>query len=101
MEYFGIKVTKVTEEEFCYIHMGGALPIRDQRILGIGGAAAMVHPSTGFHLCRALMGATDAAAEIKKELAQDKPNLDRGVASAYNALWSPDNQRQRNFATFG
>ncbi len=101
LEHLGIDVKNVEEEEYCYIPMGGALPARDQRILGFGGAAAMVHPSTGYHLCRALMGATDAAAEIKKELAQDKPNLDRGVASAYNALWSPDNQRQRNFATFG
>merc|ERR1712070_163744 len=101
LKHLGIDVKNIEEEEYCYIPMGGALPARDQRILGFGGAAAMVHPSTGYHICRALMGATDAAAEIKKELAQDKPNLDRGVASTYNALWSPDNQRQRNFATFG
>jgi len=101
LKHLGIDVTKVEEEEYCYIPMGGALPARDQRILGFGGAAAMVHPSTGYHICRAMMGATDAAAAIQKELAKDKPNLDRGVASAYNALWSPDNQRQRSFATFG
>jgi lycopene beta-cyclase len=101
LESLGIKVTKIVEEEFCYIPMGGALPQRDQRILGFGGAAAMVHPSTGYHICRALMGATDAAYAIKKELASDKPNLDRAVASAYHALWSPENVRQRNFAVFG
>jgi len=104
LEFHGIKVTKVTEEEFCYIPMGGALPMRDQRILGVGGAAAMVHPSTGFHLCRCLMGATDAARAIKEELlSSDKEtiNVDRAVASAYHALWSPDNIRQRNFAVYG
>lgn len=101
LEHLGIKVNKVKEEEFCYIPMGGALPIRDQRILGFGGAAAMVHPSTGFHLCRCLMGATDAANAIKKELASDSPNIDRAIASAYHSLWSPSNIRQRNFATFG
>ena len=101
LRHLGIKVDKVTEEEYCYIPMGGALPIRDQRILGFGGAAAMVHPSTGYHLCRCLMGATDAARAIKNELASEKPNIDRAVASAYHALWSPDNIRQRNFATFG
>ncbi len=101
LKHLGIDVTKVEEEEYCYIPMGGALPARDQRILGFGGAAAMVHPSTGYHICRAMMGATDAAAAIQKELAEDKPNLNRGVASAYNALWSPDNQRQRSFSTFG
>lgn len=101
LKHLGIDVTKVEEEEYCYIPMGGALPARDQRILGFGGAAAMVHPSTGYHLCRALMGATDAAEAIQKELATETPNLDRAVASAYHALWSPENQRQRNFAVFG
>ena len=101
LEHHGIKVTGVEDEEFCYIPMGGALPTKDQRILGFGGAAAMVHPSTGYHICRAMMGATDAADAIKNELTSKEPNVDRAVASAYHALWSPDNIRQRNFATFG
>eukprot|EP00536_Pseudo-nitzschia_multiseries_P001638 jgi/Psemu1/181616/e_gw1.21.234.1 len=101
LKHLGIEVVNVEEEEYCYIPMGGALPARDQRILGFGGAAAMVHPSTGYHLCRALMGATDAAKVIQEELALEKPNPDRAVASAYNALWSTGNIRQRNFATFG
>jgi lycopene beta-cyclase len=101
LKHLGIQVTKVKEEEFCYIPMGGALPARDQRILGFGGAAAMVHPSTGYHICRALIGASDAAVAIQEELAKESPNMDRAVASAYNALWSPSNIRQRNFATFG
>ncbi|CAJ1966779.1 unnamed protein product [Cylindrotheca closterium] len=101
LDHHGIKVTKVTEEEFCYIPMGGALPMRDQRILGVGGAAAMVHPSTGFHICRCLMGATDAAMAIKQELKSSDVNLDRAIASAYHALWSPENIRQRNFAVYG
>jgi lycopene beta-cyclase len=81
--------------------MGGALPVRDQRVMGIGGSAAMVHPSTGYHLCRCLMGATAMAAAIRKEMSQPKPNLDKVAASAYHALWTPENIRQRNFAVFG
>jgi len=108
LEHLGIQVTKLHEEEFCYIPMGGALPAKDQRVLAVGGAAAMVHPSTGFHLCRCLMGASDVAAVVLQELAtssnkqqQQPPNLDRVAASAYHALWSPSNIRQRNFAVFG
>jgi lycopene beta-cyclase len=101
LEHLGIKTTKIYEEEFCYIPMGGALPQRDQRIFGFGGAAAMVHPSTGYHLCRCLMGATDAARVIKDELKSTNPNIDRAVGSAYHAIWSPGNVRQRNFAVFG
>jgi lycopene beta-cyclase len=102
LEYHGIKVTKILEEEFCYIPMGGALPIRDQRTIGLGGASVMVHPSTGYHLCRCLMGATAMAAAIQNEMsASTQPNLDQVAASAYHALWTPENIRQRNFAVFG
>jgi len=101
LKHHGIKVAKVVEEEFCYIPMGGALPIRDQRVIGIGGAAVMVHPSTGYHLCRCLMGATAMASAIQKEMNTQQPNLDKVAASAYHALWSPENTRQRNFAVFG
>ena len=106
LEHLGIQVTKLHEEEFCYIPMGGALPAKDQRVLALGGAAAMVHPATGYHLCRCLMGASDLAAVVLKELAstndgKQPPNLDRTAAAAYHALWSPSNIRQRNFAVFG
>ena len=112
LSHLGIAVTAVQEEEFCYIPMGGALPAKDQRIVGLGGAAAMVHPSTGFHLCRCMMGAADVAEVLRDELLlsssssssgseQQAPNLDRAAANAYHALWSPENVRQRNFAVFG
>lgn len=102
LKHLGITVTKVYEEEFCYIPMGGALPAKDQRVIGLGGASAMVHPSTGYHLCRCMMGATDMANVILRELKQSStPNLDRVSALSYNALWTPDNIRQRNFAVFG
>jgi lycopene beta-cyclase len=104
LDYHGIRITELHEEEFCYIPMGGALPAKDQRIIAIGGAAAMVHPSTGYHLCRCLMGASAVANVICKELlAVDNtvPDLDRISSLAYHALWSPANQRQRNFSIFG
>ena len=101
LEHLGIKTSKILEEEFCYIPMGGTLPIPDQRILAVAGANAMVHPSTGYQICRAMMGASDAARVLKEELSSESCNVDRAVASAYHALWSPENIRQRNFAVFG
>lgn len=47
MEHMGIKVLSIEEEEYCLIPMGGVLPRVPQRVLGIGGTAGMVHPSTG------------------------------------------------------
>ena len=47
MAHLGIRVTALHEEEYCLIPMGGVLPRVPQRVLGIGGTAGMVHPSTG------------------------------------------------------
>jgi lycopene beta-cyclase len=102
LKHLGIDVIKLEEEEFCYIPMGGALPVRDQRVIGLGGSSAMVHPSTGYHLCRCMMGASDMANAIIHELSlESTPNLDRAAASAYHAIWTPEAIRQRNFAVFG
>lgn len=101
MEHLGITITDIEEEEFCYIPMGGPLPAKDQRVVGFGGAAAMVHPSTGYHLCRAMMASGSVAEAIRKELSNENFNPDRAAASAYNAIWSPTNIAQRNFAVFG
>lgn len=104
LTHLGITVIDIEEEEYCYIPMGGPLPAKDQRVIGFGGAAAMVHPSTGYHLCRAMMGAGAVAKVIRDELGNAEVkgwNPDRAAARAYNAIWSPSNIAQRNFAVFG
>ena len=103
LKYLGIEVEDILEEEFCYIPMGGPLPAKDQRIIAFGGSAAMVHPSTGFNIARNMMGAGAVAKAVQEGLGSDKEgvNLDQIAASAYNAIWSPANIRQRNFAVFG
>lgn len=104
LTHLGITVIDIEEEEYCYIPMGGPLPSKDQRVVGFGGAAAMVHPSTGYHLCRAMMGAGAVAKVIRDELSNVDSrgwNPDRAAARAYNAIWSPSNIAQRNFAVFG
>ena len=101
LKHLGITVADVEEEEFCYIPMGGPLPAKDQRVVGFGGSAAMVHPSTGYHLCRAMMGSGNVAKVIREELSNSSFNPDRAAARAYDAIWSPTNIAQRNFAVFG
>ena len=41
----GVTVLEVEEEEFCLFPMNPSLPRLDQRVLGFGGAASMVHLS--------------------------------------------------------
>ena len=101
LEHLGIKVLDIEEEEFCYIPMGGPLPAKDQRVVAFGGASAMVHPSTGYNLCRNMMGAGAVAKAITEGLKEEEANLDKIAGAAYHAMWSPSNIRQRNFAVFG
>lgn len=101
LKHLGIKSVDVDEEEFCYIPMGGPLPERGQRIVGFGGAAAMVHPSTGYHLCRMMMASTFVSKAVLAELSKPDFNPDRAAAAAYDAAWPPSNIAQRNFAVFG
>mmetsp|Transcript_3146 Transcript_3146/g.3659 ORF Transcript_3146/g.3659 Transcript_3146/m.3659 type:complete len:625 (+) Transcript_3146:162-2036(+) len=101
LEHLGIKVVDIEEEEFCYIPMGGPLPAKDQRVVAFGGAAAMVHPSTGYNLCRNMMGASAVAEAILDGLSSSSVNLDKVSCSAYHAMWAPSNIRQRDFAVFG
>ncbi len=56
---------KIEEDEYCLIPMGGVLPRVPQRVLGIGGTAGMVHPSTGAPLSFICRGASIIGVLIK------------------------------------
>mmetsp|Transcript_21740 Transcript_21740/g.49476 ORF Transcript_21740/g.49476 Transcript_21740/m.49476 type:complete len:614 (+) Transcript_21740:68-1909(+) len=104
LEHLGVKVRpgSISEEEYCYIPMGGPLPIPGQRIVAYGAAAAMVHPSTGYQLCRMMAGAKEVADAIAENLKSEGAfNPDVTAAAAYDAIWSPQNIAQRDFAVFG
>lgn len=60
------------EEEYCLIPMGGVLPCRDQRIIGIGGTAGMVHPSTGYMVARTLGAVPQLADRVVDEVSSFK-----------------------------
>ncbi len=62
-----LQVTKIEEEEYCLIPMGGVLPKHPQRVIAVGGSAGMVHPSTGFMMARMLGIAPTVGAMFKEE----------------------------------
>ena len=97
---YDINVLGVEEEEYCYIPMGGELPDLTQRIIAFGGAANMVHPSTGYHACRMLAASTDMAKAISNGI---KNNNDPNTiaCNTYKVLWSKQNRGQRDFQIYG
>ncbi|XP_057547651.1 lycopene beta cyclase, chloroplastic/chromoplastic-like [Amaranthus tricolor] len=102
LRHLGIKVTHIEEDERCVIPMGGTLPVIPQRVVGIGGTAGMVHPSTGYMVARTLAAAPIIANSIVRYL--DSKNSRVGIelsAGVWKELWPIERRRQREFFCFG
>ncbi|KAI3438710.1 hypothetical protein D9Q98_001130 [Chlorella vulgaris] len=116
MAHLGLKVLSVEDEEFCAIPMGGCLPVHPQRVIGVGGTAGMVHPSTGYMVSRVLGAAPLVADAIVDQLSSvcDKAtdsHLERAPrseqeaaamsAAVWGVMWPVQRLRQRAFFEFG
>jgi len=97
----GIRVvSEKTDVELCYIPMGGPIPDKHQRIVAFGAAAGLVHPATGYQLCRVLCATTDLSASIGAAL-KARTNPDLAARAAYAAVWPRKTSLQRDFTVFG
>nr|AKO73675.1 lycopene beta-cyclase [Lycium chinense] len=102
LSHLGIKVKSIEEDERCVIPMGGPLPVLPQRVIGIGGTAGMVHPSTGYMVARTLAAAPIVAKAIIQYLGSEKNHLGNELsASVWKDLWPIERRRQREFFCFG
>lgn len=100
LDYYGIEVCKILDEEYCLIPMGGEMPKLRQRIVAFGGAAALVHPATGYMIARALKLADDAAEIITQEI-QKGGSADEKAYRIWDRIWNIGRQRQRDFFNYG
>lgn len=100
LDFLGMKVLGLEEEEYCYIPMGGELPDRYQRVVGFGAAANMVHPSTGYQACRMMASANDVADNIASSL-QRGIAPDAIAATTYSRIWNRCSRGQRDFQLYG
>lgn len=103
LRHLGIKVKSIEEDERCVIPMGGPLPVLPQRVVGIGGTAGMVHPSTGYMVARTLAAAPIVANAIVQYLGGSERSLLGNELSAeiWKDLWPIQRRRQREFFCFG
>lgn len=103
LRHLGIKVKSIEEDEHCVIPMGGPLPVLPQRVVGIGGTAGMVHPSTGYMVARTLAAAPVVANSIVKYLGSSDRGLSGNELSSevWKDLWPIERRRQREFFCFG
>lgn len=96
----GVAVVETQHEEFCLFPMNPVLPDLQQRVVGFGGAASMVHPASGYlvgGLLRRAPGLADAVAD----------GLERGLRGAdlsqlaWQGLWPASLRWRHAFFRFG
>ncbi len=99
----GWRVGPPQEVEHCFIPMGGPQPPRNQRVVPVGGAAAAVHPATGYMLANVLrMGPRIAEAVWS---VRDRVNAGEGAQAwsdaGWDAVWSSDRRRAWSLYKYG
>jgi lycopene beta-cyclase len=95
----GLVIRAVEAEERCVIPMGGPLPALNQRTLGFGAAAGMVHPATGYLVARALSEASRLGPALATALSAGRPA--EAARAGWETLWTPDRLRQWELYRFG
>lgn len=102
----GAAMAAVEHEEFCLFPMNPPLPALNQRVVGFGGSAGMVHPASGFMVGSLLRRGPQLARTIAEALAQDQngsPAIGGAALAqlAWEALWPAEERLKRAFYRFG
>ena len=97
----GVAITAVEHEEFCLFPMNLPLPDLDQPLLGFGGAAAMVHPASGYMVGSLLRRAPAVAAAVAAAMADPATPSAALARAGWQALWPEPERFRRAFYLFG
>ncbi|KAL5976457.1 hypothetical protein ACLOJK_020790 [Asimina triloba] len=102
LRHLGIRVRRVVEEEKCLIPMGGPLPRLPQTVVGVGGAAGLVHPSTGYMVAKSLAVAPAVADAMAECLGSTRMIRGRALQSrVWERVWPAKERWEREFYCFG
>jgi lycopene cyclase-like protein len=97
----GITVEQVQHEEFCLFPMNLPLPDLQQRVVGFGGSASMVHPASGYMVGSLLRRAPTLAEAIAAGLQDPQVRGQQLAVQAWQALWPLELQRKHALYRFG
>jgi lycopene cyclase-like protein len=104
LDELGIRIKKEHVVERVEFPMDVALPSRSQRIIGIGAAAALVHPATGYSIAASLRSAprlAKQAASILNDSSHIRGASQQPINKCAEVLWSDDRRRARGLETYG
>lgn len=97
----GIGVEQVQHEEYCLFPMNLPLPDLQQRVVGFGGSASMVHPASGYMVGSLLRRAPALADAIACGLRDPQATGQQLAHQAWQALWPLELQRRHALYRFG
>jgi lycopene beta-cyclase len=97
----GVAIRETQHVERCLFPMNSPLPDLDQPLLGYGGAAAMVHPPTGYQVGNALRHAPRVAAAVATVLGAPGATPAGAARAGWQRLWPARRLRRRNLYLFG
>ncbi|MFY8150100.1 MAG: lycopene beta cyclase [Prochlorococcaceae cyanobacterium] len=97
----GVAISAVEHEEFCLFPMNLPLPDRSQPLLAFGGAAAMVHPASGYLVGSLLRRAPGVARAVAGALADPAASPALLAQAGWEALWPQPLRRKHALYQFG
>ena len=97
----GVKVVEEHHVERCLFPMNMPLPDFTQAIIGFGGAASMVHPSTGYMQGALLRRGPDLARAIAQALEDRNSSPEKVAKAAWQTLWPEERLRKHYLYSFG
>jgi lycopene beta-cyclase len=100
LDSLGISVEEEHDTEWVSFPMDVALPIKGQRVVPIGAAAALVHPATGYSVAASFRTALRLADVTAAGLAGNSGPA-AVAAQGFDSLWPEDRRKARGLETYG
>jgi lycopene beta-cyclase len=100
LDVLGVAVDEVRATEEVAIPLGFPLPDRRQRAVGLGAAAGLVHPATGYSVGASLRIAPALALALTQAL-ERRATPEGASAAAWSAIWPRWRVRARALESYG
>ncbi len=98
----GIEITELEHEELgLFLPMNKPIPDLNQPIIGFGGAAAMVHPASGYLVGGLLRRAPIVAKAISNAMNNKNASPEEIAKQGWTALWPTELRRKHALYIFG
>ena len=98
LAHLGVRIREVVDTELCHIPLDDGLPSREQRVVGLGASASMVHPATGYQLARSLRAGRRVADLLASKRGAPPQTL---AHDAWRAVWPAGALASRELFLYG